>query len=115
MKQLCSDSFILDKGKDKLCNFTWNALDAVIQSKAPILHSVLKSSISAYSNLDDQVVVGICASICLSNSSTLHAIDQLVLKRDEQVLEWRDNLLTFVSTSQVTAAFWWLLRPHRQN
>ena len=63
MKQLCSDSFLLDKGKDKLCNFTWNALDAIIQSKAPILHSILKSSISAHSNLDDQVVVGICASI----------------------------------------------------
>lgn len=63
MKQLCSDSFLLDKGKDKLCNFTWNVLDAVIKSKAPILHSVLKSSISAHSNLDDQVIVGICASI----------------------------------------------------
>jgi hypothetical protein len=63
MKQLCSDSFLLYKGKDKLCNFTWNALDAVIKSKAPILYSVLKSSISAHSNLDDQVIVGIRASI----------------------------------------------------
>ena len=62
MKQLCSDSFLLDKGKEKLCNFTWNALDAVIRSKAPILHSVLKTSISSHSNLNDQVV-GICASI----------------------------------------------------
>ena len=40
--------------------------------------------------------------ICLSNSGTLRAIDQLGLKHDEQVLEWRDNLLPFVSTSQVT-------------
>ena len=63
MKQLCSDSYLLDKGKEKLCNFTWDALGAVIKSKAPILHSILKSSISSHSNLDDQVVVGICASI----------------------------------------------------
>ena len=42
--------------------------------------------------------------ICLSNSGTLRAIDQLGLKHDEQVLEWRDNLLPFVSTSQVMMA-----------
>ena len=63
MKQLCSDSFLLDKGKEKLCNFTWNALDAVIEVKAPILHSLLKSCISSHSALNDQIIIGVCASI----------------------------------------------------
>ena len=63
MKQLCSDSFLLDKGKEKLCNFTWNALDAVIKGKAPILHSLLKSCISSHSALNDQIIIGVCASI----------------------------------------------------
>ena len=39
--------------------------------------------------------------ICLSNSGTLCAIDKLGLNHDAEVLEWRDNLLPFVSTSQV--------------
>ena len=39
--------------------------------------------------------------ICLSNSGILRAIDQLGLKHDAQVLEWRDSLLQSVSTSQV--------------
>ena len=39
--------------------------------------------------------------ICLLNSGTLRAIYQLGIKHDAQVSEWRDNLLPFVSTSQV--------------
>ena len=39
--------------------------------------------------------------ICLSSSSALRAINQLGLNHDVEVLEWRDNLLPFVSMSQV--------------
>lgn len=83
MKQLCSDSFLLDKGKDKLCNFTWNALDGVIKSKAPILYSVLKSSISSHSHLNDQVIIGICMSVlakaCRPSACLIQHIISIIL------------------------------------
>ena len=63
MKQLCSDSYLLNKGKENLCNFAWNTLDAVIESKAPILHSLLSSCIPPHSALKQEVIVGVCASI----------------------------------------------------
>ena len=39
--------------------------------------------------------------ICLSSSGTLHAIDELGQEHDAKVIEWRDALLPYVSTSQV--------------
>ena len=63
IKALCSDSYLLNKDKESLSNFSWDGFYDVIKVKAPTILAFLEACVSRSSALNSNVVVGVCAAI----------------------------------------------------
>ena len=83
LRNLCSNSILLNKDREALSSFSWDGITQEFQLKSPLLFTLLESCLPKAMGLDSQVIIGTCICVLAksrrSSASLLQRVVSLIL------------------------------------